>query len=326
MCCWLIIIKRGCFFECNLTLYLIYPFLSVVDVFLFGVTGFPDRMIERIRAQPATSHLALLRRRLAQLNSPAGTAELLASARVFAQVQSLLAARDADAEIVATGRSVIPTAPAAPPRVALSAATALPGAAPVGPLHASWLFPVAFRDVDAAVAALSGLGVDVYRGATQLAALPPPEASAVNAPGAAPGTAGWRPAARAADAEWAMAHVVYLPVNKRMSEAMVSRVAQAVVAVGGVRKLGQGPILRSSYGNGRSHNNRVESRLNASANTETATDACNVDAVANLSSTNNSGSANGGNAVSDVAVRYSAVNGRSGIELCSRAGKLDAKL
>jgi hypothetical protein len=191
-------------------------------------------MMERIRAQPSSPQLALLARRLAAMQTPAGEAEFAASMRTFTSMKGYLAAAGADAEVVA----------GTPVQRAFSAdADVVADADGTGPLQfpvqATWLFPLAVRNVGATVDTLSRAGVDVYRGATQLAAVPTPPAAET----------GGAPAVEPVNAQRILAHLVYLPVHKRVPDATLRRIARAVAAATGpCAASGPLPVLVNAHG------------------------------------------------------------------------------
>jgi perosamine synthetase len=103
--------------------------------------GFPDRLMERLRAQPSGAMLSMLHRRLSHF-SPGD----------FQQHQDVC---DLMVELLPHSPGCIPGAEA--------------------PIRNHWLFPVTVEHIDEVLRELNAAGVDAYKGATQLALVPTPE-------------------------------------------------------------------------------------------------------------------------------------------------------
>jgi dTDP-4-amino-4,6-dideoxygalactose transaminase len=151
--------------------------------------GFPGDMLQGIRRRPAPAQLRLLLRRLAAETE----ARLQAGAGPGLLAERVLTAHRCEARLLGTR--------------ALS--------------RGQWLFPVVVARPAAVHARLAALGVDVYRGATQLRCIPMPPDVALPKP------------ARAA---WAMERVLYLPVHRAVPQRAVLQIMDAVARATGPRR------------------------------------------------------------------------------------------
>ncbi len=113
-----------------------------------------------------------------------------------------------------------------------------------------WLYPICVSDPAAVITQLNALGIDAYRGATQLALVPPPptqwrqivtEAAAARATATATAANGGEqpPVSQSTieslcvslepqNARYLMDHIVYLPVHKRVPNEAIIKLARAV--------------------------------------------------------------------------------------------------
>jgi dTDP-4-amino-4,6-dideoxygalactose transaminase len=100
----------------------------------------------------------------------------------------------------------------------------------LAPVRNHWLFPIVVPQPERTIALLNAHGVDAYRGATQLALVEPPTlgSSAASAAPTVVDSKGDPFVPSVANARSLMAHVIYLPVHKRVPDESIVRMCAVV--------------------------------------------------------------------------------------------------
>jgi hypothetical protein len=162
--------------------------------------GFPDRLMERLREQPCAAQLTMLWRRLNSFDVASFQRqqdrcdlmlELCAATTTTRTDESVGSEGGAAGEVDATGHVCGGEAACVPSSTSCSTTAAASPAVPGvhAPVRNYWLYPILVgtpgvdsRAVDVALRMLNQCGVDAYRGATQLALVPLPPESDIDAP------------------------------------------------------------------------------------------------------------------------------------------------
>lgn len=188
--------------------------------------GFPDRLIERIRERPSSALLATMKRSLTQFNLTDFNSSKIKAEYVRARLPDAVTMVGMQADV-----------------------------------NNYWLFPVLMDNPDTIVKILNALGIDAYRGATQLNLLEPEKSDqsdqSPEPPAAHPrmddldDNALNRHSTHEAfnrnyphEARYLIDHVVYLPVNKTTPFHVLDEVCKAVHLAVRISKNGHSPDVR----------------------------------------------------------------------------------
>lgn len=143
-------------------------------LFVRALRGFPNQMLQRIQQQPCTGQLKLLLRRFETFDAKHYD---VTQTQTCDRAVDLLRSHVGEAEWNQALQRLAPTLSTMSPTPGIDTTDSnvlcsVPGSASC---RQYWLFPLLVVDPDHAVIELNRLGVDAYRGATQLSLVPEPQ-------------------------------------------------------------------------------------------------------------------------------------------------------
>ncbi|OWF51339.1 uncharacterized protein LOC110449309 [Mizuhopecten yessoensis] len=186
--------------------------------------GFPDRMIERIRAQPSNALLATMKRRLDNFDQTDFNAS---------QVKAEYVKERLPEEVTMVGMQA--------------------------EVNNYWLFPILMDNPDTVVKILNAMGIDAYRGATQLNLIEPENCSVELHNQHATSASSFDDMHKDGnqnypyealnrsyphEARYLINHVVYLPVNKSVPFHVLDQICKCVQLAIRLSKNGRSPDVR----------------------------------------------------------------------------------
>lgn len=179
--------------------------------------GFPANFFEKLRHRPDPVLLKILENRLKQYDEK--DFELQAK-NGEALIQSIQAA---ETRLMSSKNS---SAAATSSSLSQQIFSQFPGLS--CPVRNHWLFPLLVQDPNATMAELNKLGIDAYRGATQLNLVDRPEEykGKMESP---------------PNAKKIMEHTIYLPIHKRVPAPLINVLADDVARI--VRKVNKKPVF-----------------------------------------------------------------------------------